>query len=386
MTEIVQIIRAEIARCGPVPFRRFMELALYETDYGYYAGGRAAIGRSGDYVTSVSTGPLFGRLLTGQFEEMWRNLDRPSEFTIVEQGAHTGDFARDVLNAARESPEFAAALRYVVVEPFPVNQRRQRERLADLPGAKVQWRGSLAEVGPFTGVHFSNELLDAMPVHVVVRRNGEWLERYVADAPDGYDPGAPFRWAEGPLSTPRLGPVVEQFPPVEGYCTEVNLGALDWVKELAGVLTRGYVLASDYGFCQADYYAPERIEGTLSCYRGQTRSADALANAGEQDLTAHVEFTSVARAALRSGLELAGFTDQHHFMIALGRHAFPDDSSPTPERQRELRAFATLMHPALMGRGFQFMALAKAAPLALRGFEFASDAHKALGLPRQGWR
>ena len=390
------IIAAEIAASGPMPFRRFMELALYHPQYGYYASGRATIGCRGDYITSVSAGSLFGRLLTDQFEEMWRLLGRPAEFTIVEQGANTGDFAHDVLAAARAFPGFRDALRYAIVEPFPANTERQRERVAQacrlyrerpLTGGTpvapdavpdvCRWYGSLSELPRFTGVHFSNELLDAMPVHLVVCRGGQAMERYVSLAEperalaDAAQPGIAFAWEERPISMPALKEAARRLPSVEGYQTEINLAAHDWMAAVAGRMDRGYILVADYGFLQEDFFHPDRIEGTLSCYRGQRRSDDPLVAAGDQDITAHVEFTSLMETAARCGLELLGFTDQHHFMIGLGKHAFPDATGPlSPERQRDLRAFSTLMHPTLLGRGFQFLALGLDAPAQLRGFEF----------------
>ena len=355
-----------------------MELALYAPAHGYYAGGRAAIGRRGDYLTSVSTGPLFGRLLSDQFEEMWRLMGRPAEFTLLEQGANTGDFAHDVLVAAGAFPEFFQALRYRIVEPFPVNKERQRARLAEFcGGTAVEWYPALAAAPGFTGVHFSNELLDAMPVHLLVYRRGEWLERYVSLA----EPGGEFVWTEGPFSNQALEPFAARLPRVEGYRTEINLAAHDWLRTVNTRLERGYVLVADYGFSRNDFYHPDRREGTLCCYRSHRRSDDPLVAVGEQDITAHVEFTSLVETGMDAGLELAGFADQHRFMIALGKHAFPDATEPlTPARQKEMRAFATLMHPALLGRGFQFLALSKTAPRGLRGFEFATDPVVALEL------
>lgn len=361
-----------------MPFRRFMEQALYHPAHGYYASGRAAIGRGGDFVTSVSVGPLFGRLLTIQFEEMWERLERPACFEVVEQGANQADFAHDVLSAARLSPAFAQALRYRIIEPFAVNTARQRSRLAAFAG-QVTWHASVEELPSFTGVHFSNELLDALPVCAVVFRQGEWRERCVTTDAVGIG----FAWTDRPLSDAALKAFLPYLPAVEGYTTEINLEAPAWLESVARRLERGYLLIADYGFSHADYYLPERIEGTLTGYRHQCRCGDMLAEPGEQDLTAHVDFTTLAERAEAGGLALAGFTDQHHFLAALGRSVFPDIADPrelTPARQKELRAFATLMHPAMMGRGFQYLAFAKAAPAGLRGYELASEPRKALGL------
>ena len=301
MSALVEIIRSEIARTGPIPFRGFMELALYAPGHGYYAGGRAAIGRQGDYVTSVSVGPLFGRLLAGQFEAIWERLGRPASFTVVEQGANNGDFAHDVLSAGASSPAFFEALRYQIVEPFAVNKERQRERLAPWSG-KTSWFHTPEELPRFTGIHFSNELIDAMPVHALVYRDRVWRERYVA-----FDEAAQrFVWEEGPFSTPKLGGNIPFLPAVEGYETEINLEGPAWIATVAQRLERGCVLAADYGFARRDYYLPERTRGTLTGYRSQRRSEDLLSDPGEQDLTAHVDFTTLAEAAEHAGLQLAG--------------------------------------------------------------------------------
>ena len=376
MSTLPEIIRAEILHEGRITFRRFMELALYEPSGGYYSAGNAAIGRGGDYFTNVSVGPIYGRLLGQQFAEMWERLERPGEFVIVEQGANSGDFAHDALSGLRQSaPECFEALRYHVVEPISGLVTRQAERLAEF-AAKVNWYPSLGALPPFTGIHFSNELLDAMPVHLVVNRGGQWMERYVT-----LEGGGNFAWSDEPFSTPKLTAYLRHLPPVEGYETEINLDAPEWVDSIAAKLQRGYVLAVDYGFARADFYQPERIRGTLTCYRQHQRSTEPLVNPGGQDITAHVEFTTLAERGEMVGLTVAGFTDQHHFMAGLAKYAFPDATEiPSPSRQRELRALATLMHPTTMGRSFQFFTLAKDAPTALRGYEFGGNPRTALGL------
>ncbi|MDQ3625761.1 MAG: SAM-dependent methyltransferase, partial [Verrucomicrobiota bacterium] len=164
---LVEFIRETIRRDGPVPFRWFMEQALYHPEHGYYSSGRAVIGRGGDYFTNVSVGPLFGRLMAAQFTEMWTLLGKPDELVVVEQGAHDGQLADDVLRAVQQrAPEFFDALTYRIVEPLPVLEQRQRAILAGF-NDKVEWRRTVADLEPLTGVHFSNELLDALPVHLV---------------------------------------------------------------------------------------------------------------------------------------------------------------------------------------------------------------------------
>ncbi len=372
---LIEFISRHIAANGPVTFRWFMEQALYHSGHGYYASGKASIGRRGDYFTNVSVGTLFGELLAGQFCEMWERMERPTPFVIVEQGANDGAFASDVLSSFQvRDPDLFRALEYVIVEPFQILRERQQEKLDAFPN--VSWRESLAALDPFTGIHFSNELIDAMPVHLVRFTGGEWRERYVNES---------FELIDGPLSTGDLSRALRDMPRIEGYQTEVNLAALAWLDELSKKLVRGHVISIDYGHSREDFYSPDRTQGTLACYSAHRRSENPLAAIGESDITAHVEFTTLVEHAESAGFDLAGFTDQHHFMVGLGRRAFPDTSeAPTPERQQRLRAFRTLMHPNLMGLSFKVLCLQKgvANREPLQGFQFATDPRRALGLGR----
>ena len=361
---LTEIIRSEIATGGPMPFRRFMEMALYHPELGYYASGKARIGRGGDFFTNVSVGPLFGRLLARQIAEMWRVLGAPADFTIIEQGAHGGDLAADVLGGLRAmAPECHEAVRYRIVEPFPKIEARQREQLAVF-AEKVRWVRALDEIRVEAAVHLSNELPDAFPVHLVKWTGGVWREQVVS-VQDGS-----FAFADGPAPAGELREACARIPgPLpEGYTTEVNAAASVWIHEVAATMQRGFVLAVDYGFTRAEYYAPTRIEGTLSAYANHRREKNPLARPGEIDLTAHVEFDSLIEAAAAAGLRLEGFTDQHHFTVGIGADHFADGAN-APER----RAFQTLMHPQFMGTAFMVAAfskgLATAAPLA--GFRFA---------------
>jgi SAM-dependent MidA family methyltransferase len=369
---LTDFIRETIGRRGPVSFAWFMEQALYHPEFGYYGSGQCEIGRGGDYFTNVSVGPLFGRLLAGQFAEMWEVLGQPADFTIVEQGAHHGDFARDVLTAAREqTPEFFAALRYRIIEPFPILQKWQAEALRDF-GGKVAWEKALDVLEPFCGVHFSNELLDAMPVHLIERQTGsEWEERLVEDSNDG------FAFVTRPIGDENLRKQTAKIPSdlPTPYETEVNLEAPKWVEAVAPKLARGFVLVVDYGYARAQFYSPERTSGTLQCYAAHRRGSSPLEAVGRTDITAHVEWTSVAERAEECGLTLSGFTDQHHFITGL--------LSKRAVAENERRALQTLLHPELLGTRFQYLALSKNAPATLlSGFSFAGDPRSALGLPK----
>jgi SAM-dependent MidA family methyltransferase len=363
------IIRSAIARTGPVRFDWFMEQALYHPEFGYYSSGQCEIGRRGDYFTNVSIGPLFGRMLAVQFAEMWEILGRPGDFTIVEQGAHQGDFAKDVLEALRErEPDFFVAVHYCVIEPFSVLESRQRERLRDFM-EKLTWRKSVAELEPFTGVHFSNELLDSFPVRLINREGEEdWQERLVNLSGEG------FAFVTQAIADEKLRRQVEKLPRpgVDHYATEVNLAALDWIQSLGRKLARGFVLAVDYGYPRGEFYAAERTTGTLQC-RGNHRAVSSpLVEVGRADISAHVDWTSVVEGAEESDLNLVGFTDQHHFITGL--------LSRRATEEGERRALQTLLHPELLGTRFQYLAVGKnvsASPLT--GFRFARDARMALG-------
>ena len=316
-----------------------MEQALYHREHGYYSGGRAAIGRQGDYITNVSVGPLFGQLLAAQFAEMWERLGKIDNFVIVEQGAHHGDFARDVLDAARSRfPEFFSALRYRIVEPFPPLQDRQSQTLSEF-GDRVRWRRSLDELEPFVGLHFSNELLDAMPIN----SRGKLV---------GLD-GDKFVFVEGPTDAP------------------MNQAMLDWIDCLSTKLQRGFVIAIDYGFSRAEFREVLQV-------RAKHRHFDSpFEEIGEADITAHVNWTDLAERAKANGLRVAGFTDQHHFLTGL-ISKFPE----LVEEEKSKRALQTLLHPEMLGRAFQVLVLGKDVDSVggLAGLKFGRDAGAALGL------
>ena len=372
---LIDLIRAEIENRGPVSFAWFMQQVLYHQEHGYYSSGRCAIGRHGDYFTNVSVGPLFGRLLTAQFVEIWKQLGETDNFVIVEQGAHHGEFARDVLESARKCwPDFFAALRYRIVEPFPILQDRQSQTLQSFRD-KVEWRDSIE---PFVGVHFSNELLDAMPVRLI----GQSGEKLVDLQNDEFALGE--NSVEGAQGATTSKPSRRK--------AAFNQAALDWIENVAANLQRGYIVAVDYGYSRDKFLQTVQV-------RAQHRHLDSpFERIGQADITAHVNWTTIAECAQRNGLRIAGFTDQHHFLTGIISEwpelpqprlfdstvrQLPDDrvhiADGDPKMKRELQ---TLLHPEMLGRAFQVLALAKdrdpGAPLA--GFKFAREPSSALDL------
>ena len=367
---LARLIRDQIRRDGPISFARFMSLALFHPQLGYYASGRCAIGRGGDYFTSVSVGPLFGRLMASQFAEIWEALGRPSDFVIVEQGAHQGEFAADVLEALKtQFPDFFAKVVYQIVEPFPILREAQAQALREFQ-TQICWVAELESISPFVGVHFSNELLDAMPVHLIAAANNgekrEWQERLV----DICDSG--FGFITKPITDPRLRARLTTLPdpPADEYQTEINLGALGWIETLAPKLERGVILIADYGLTRDQFYSPGRVTGTLQAYAKHRALPTCLEHIGECDLSSHVEWTSLAERAEELGLTIAGFADQHHFLTGL-LSADPNLASVATQKSRALQ---TLIHPEFLGTKFQFLGLTKNFPphQTLSGFKFAS--------------
>ena len=357
-------MREQISNHGPVTFKWFMQQALYHPEYGYYGGGRARIGRRGDFFTSVSVGSIFGELMAKQFEEIWYRMNTPVSFAIVEEGAHSGQFAHDVLGWLQQfSPDLFEKVRYWIVEPNPRLQQEQQATLSRWPRNKVRWTNTLVafEAGSLCGVYFSNELLDAFPVHLVTSCGGAWQENFVDLTRQG------FRFVYGPLSNSQLRAQLERLPvPAEDetratYRTEVNLAALRWVEDISKVLGQGYVLLADYGYPRDVYYSPERTEGTLMTYSDHHRNGDPLQAVGDCDITAHVDFTSLAERAEAHGLQLAGYCDQHHFLVALGEAELLEIERTlqelTPDVLHYIRSFKTLMHPSTMGMAFKFVCL-----------------------------
>jgi SAM-dependent MidA family methyltransferase len=378
---LVEIIRAEIRRSQSISFARFMECALYHPEHGYYSSDRAALGRHGDYFTNVSVGPAFGQLLAVQFVEIWRALGKPSDFVLVEQGAHHGDFARDLLQAVRlQAPEFFSRLRYHIVEPFNRLQDRQRETLSEFVDL-VDWSKSVDALPPFRGIHFSNELFDALPVHLIAAQSDRdesdgvpWMEKRVALEQNQ------FVFVNEPIIEPDLRERVRKLAiRPTGYETEVALAALRLVREIAQKLTSGYMIAIDYGFSRTQFYDESRASGTLQCRTQHQLLESPFTKVGQADMTTHVEWTSLVEEAEAGGFSLAGFTDQHHFLTGLLATA-PGVAEKASAKVR--RALQTLLHPEMLGRSFQVLALARGIEesISLSGFKFARGARRALDL------
>ena len=349
------IIRQRIAEAGAITFREFMALALYHPRHGYYCSPREKMGRGGDYLTSPEVHPIFGWLVGKQLGEMWEVIGRPEPFTIVEMGAGSGALARDILDwARRHAPEFFAALKYRLIEVSDELAARQRRVVQEVDELleKTAWLPALEAVpeASIVGCLLSNELADAFPVHRVTVRAGALQEVYV-DWRDGC-----FEESLRLPSTPALEEYFQRLGllPGEDCLAEVNLDALHWIRAVARALSRGFVMTFDYGYPADHLYAPWRRQGTFLCFYRHNPSSDPYARVGRQDMTSHVDFTSLIQTAEEAGLETVGLTTQSQFLTALGIAGALAGAArgdlPLEEYYSRRRALTELLDPAGLGR------------------------------------
>lgn len=320
--QAVLIAKIKTSELQQITFAEYMSLALYHEQYGYYKSGVVSIGAQGDFFTSSSLGNDFGELLAIQFIQMWQNLGCPNPFYLVEMGAGNGELAQDILNYLQRDKhtDLIQALKYIIVEESPTLIKSQQELLENLNFKNISWQNwSDISEESITGCCFSNELVDAFPVHRVVKKDNQLQEIYLSLKEEE------LQESVYSLSTSRLTEylslvdidVLSQ-PYPENYTTEINLAALDWLKSIVSKLNKGYVLTIDYGYSAAKYYQPSRTQGTLQCYLQHRRHNNPYANLGYQDITAHVDFTALQNQGELLDLETLGFTQQGLFLMALG--------------------------------------------------------------------
>lgn len=383
---LLQVITSLIAQQPQqrITFAEFMETALYHPSLGYYMTKARAIGRTGDFYTAPHLASDFGELLAEQFVQMWNQLQRPKPFTLIEMGAGQGILATDILRYLQcQYPDFCQCLEYWIVDRSPGMIALQQQQLESLQqtGSSIRWC-SFEEISAnsVTGCCFSNELVDAFPVHRVQLANGQLQEVYVTTAKNG---GLQEVTAE--LSTPLLS---DYFSLVgvdfgaaysDDYTTEVNLAALDWLSQVTRCLKCGYLLTIDYGYTADRYYSPARPAGTLQCYYQHSSHSNPYINLGDQDITTHVDLTALQRWGEQRGLQTLGLLPQGMFLMALGlgdRLATlgQSDSREPQAVQKLLRrreALQALVNPIGMGNFWvlvQSKGLAKDLPI-LRGLD-----------------
>lgn len=369
---VVALIRREIDGAGGmIPFARFMDLALYAPGLGYYSTGSVKLGPAGDFVTAPELSPLFARCLARQAREVLATLGGGS---IVEAGAGSGVMACELL-AELERLD-ALPEQYAILELSADLRARQQVLFAEriphlLP--RIAWLDRPPE-RCFTGIVLANELLDALPVHRIV--SGRDAEEYVCWRDDH------FAWAEGPLSDAHLGlrlgalyGALGRGNFTTGYRIEINLAAEAWVASVAAALERGMILAIDYGYPRREYYHPERAGGTLMCHYRHRAHGDPLILAGLQDITAHIDFTALAEAAVAHGLSVSGYTTQAYFLLASGLDEIGASLADLPavERMQLAQQIRRLTLPGEMGEKFKAIALTRGLDIPLTGFSLRDD-------------
>ncbi len=358
--ELVARIRSEIERTGLITFARYMELALYDRDYGYYTRA-IRVGRAGDYLTAPETHPIFGWVIAAQLCELWELLGRPNPFTLVEYGPGTGTLALAIFDyLARNEAELLDHLRYCPIERSSLAREALAARLHQAGFGHLAIESPR---DPVTGVVLANEVLDALPVHRLRYEQGQLLELYV-----DWD-GTHFVEVAGPLSTVELAQWLERLGVrlVEGQTTELCLAMLAWLDDVAQLLARGYLLVLDYGYPVPQRYDAERFPtGTIRTYAGHTVTDDPLKNPGGQDITAHVDFSMLSLAAQDRGLAALALTTQAEFLAhgGLGELLVVLQTEPGMTAERYLAARAAAFHlldPSGMGR-FHVALFGKNAP------------------------
>ena len=359
-------LRAAIAEAGgALPFDRFMEGALYAPGLGYYSAGARRFGRDGDFVTAPELSPLFGRCLAAQAGEVLEALDGGD---LLELGAGRGTLAADLLESLAAADRLPG--RYLILELSGALREEQRATLARrVPHLldRVQWLDAPPESG-FRGLVFGNEVADALPVSRFRIADGGLEEAHVTTTDDG------FAWAWQPAS-PELVAGVEAIrsevgPLPPGYTSELCLRLAPWVASLAAPLAAGALLLIDYGYPRREYYLPERVDGTLQCHYRQRAHGDPLRLAGLQDITAHVDFTALAEAGHATGLAVAGYATQAHFLLGCGLDGLLAASDPadTASHLALMQQARALTLPGEMGERFQVLALTRGLAHPLRGF------------------
>jgi SAM-dependent MidA family methyltransferase len=376
MNPLEQIIIEKIRREGPVPFETFMDMALYHPEFGYYASSESALGREGDFFTSPHMHPIFGAMIGRQLCEMWQTLGKPPEFEIVEMGAGHGYLAKDIFDYLQNSTEGMSAFmdfaRYIIVEPYAHFEKKQRMVLGDLleNQGRITWVKSLSELTDVKGCIFSNELLDAFPVHLI--RMNETLNEIAVNYV-----GNEFTEELQNVSSSDITNYINKFSIAldPGYQTEINLRIKTWLESVAVTLKEGFVLTIDYGYSAKEYYSDDRTGGTLLCYHKHTLNDSPYQNIGQQDITAHVNFSSLKLWGDALGLKTVGYCPQGTFLTAAGiDELIVELYSDSADYLSEISKIKRLIFPQGMGESHNVMIQYKGNEMpGLRGFSMRNQ-------------
>ena len=365
---VVAHIKQQIEQqSGWITFADYMQMALYTPQLGYYSGDTNKFGSTGDFVTAPEISPLFARAVANQVSQVLSI----SGGDVLELGAGTGKLAIGVLqrlHALGQLPDHY----YILDVSANLRERQQKNMKQSLPEevfSRVHWLDTLPET--MTGVVLGNEVLDAIPVHIVRWKNGQWLERGVA-----YAQG--LAWQDRPLQDLSLVKHIDSSQLPDDYVTEICPAAQGLIASLAAMLQQGLILKIDYGFAMREYYHPQRIQGTLMCHFQHHAHDDPFFNPGLQDITAHVDFTAIAETGLVHGLDCAGYTSQAQFLINCRILQMLEEISPEASGRYlpMVAAVQKLLSPAEMGELFKVLALTKGFEVPLEGFVQGDKRHQ----------
>lgn len=361
MNELTQIIKDQINSNGPITFAKFMQLALYKQEYGYYSSERTRIGKEGDYYTSPCVHPAFGEIVGRFIHKVYKTLN-VQEFTVIEMGAGKGYLALDVLDSIkRDQPQFYSNLNYLIVEISPSLIEEEKTILKDHLH-KIRFLSSISEIGEdeVAGIFVSNELLDSFPFHRLKCIKNDFQEIYVGLRNDE------FTEVLNTLSTGELKTYIDRYGLefMEGQEIEINLNAKQLLLNVSRILSKGFVVTIDYGFKATELFDPIRTKGTYMCFYKHQANENPYAHIGEQDITAHVDFSNLVLAGNDVQLETVKYTTQGQFLIDWGMLDILDrynlrNKADELSSQKDILAIKNLFLPDLMGGKFKVLIQAK---------------------------
>ncbi len=358
----LEIIRKKIRETGEIPFVEFMQLALYDPQVGYYTSGMQKFGEQGDFVTAPEMTPLFGKTLARQIQEVFKHVTFP---ILLEFGAGSGKLCVDLLRELEDKE--ALPEQYWILEVSGDLSLRQKKLITqEIPhlASRVQWLTSWPTI-PFEGVIIANEVLDAMPVHRFLLMEEGLKESYITLDEEGR-----LKEVYRSCNNERLQKYVKEILPAAApYQSEVNLFLDSWIEQVSNILKTGAFFIFDYGFPRHEYYHPERQSGTLMCHYQHKGHINPLAHPGEEDITAHVDFTHVAEAAVNAQFHVAGFVNQASFLLMNGILELLEEMEDSIEKINAQQAVKKLVMPHEMGELFKVMALTKNFDFPLQGFQ-----------------
>ncbi|MCX7794637.1 MAG: SAM-dependent methyltransferase [Thermodesulfovibrionales bacterium] len=362
-----EFIIEKIKREGPITFENFMELCLYHPEQGYYMRADAKIGRDGDFYTAPHLHRAFGAAVMRQIEECWNIMERLEDFVILEIGGGMGYLANDILDYA-EGREIYSKLKYYLIELNSSLKRKQKDILYKHLD-KIRWFNSVSDIVPFKGCILSNELFDSFPVHIIESTENGIKEIYVNT--DGED----FFEIKGELSD-GIEEYIRDFSInlPEGFRTEVNLRIKEWLRIISGILIEGFLITIDYGYPAWQYYGEDYPQGTLQCYYRHLKSDNPYIHIGEQDITSHVNFSSLKKWGEELGFKSIGYTSQGRFIVSMGIDEIINELIKPEDYSFEIPKLKSLIMPEGMGESHKVMIQYKGkGNPQLRGFRLRNE-------------